>query len=317
MHSHRLLPVLLLVSLSLCATTTNGLDPIKVDCLSERNYTRGGAFDANLHALLSSLPAAAAASSGFAKNSTGALRNQAFGLAQCRADIAVANVSACRVCLDAALRNVTGSCSSRKAALIIYDDCLLRYSNTNFFGAADTSWWKYICNGHNAQPVVFMQGFTEVMNNLTWMAAYGTPRMFAAGARELTPSVRLYGMAQCTRDLAGDDCMACLSDVANTATVTENCRRKEGGRFYHRSCSVRYEIYPFYHDAQAVEKAMSPAMVRPGDRPTVNGSDPGSTGQSTSPFPSLTSCFYLFSFLREIVSRTPPYNYKSTNSTDI
>jgi hypothetical protein len=297
MLSRRLLPVLLLLSLSLCATTTNGVDPIKVDCPSERNYTRGDPFDANLHALLSSLPAAAAASSGFAKNSTGALPDQAFGFAQCRADIAVTNASACRACLDAAVRNVTGRCSSRKTALIIYDDCVLRYSDTSFFGTADTSWWRYICNNKNAQPVLFMQGLHELMNNLTGMAAHGTPRMFAAGARELTPYVRLYGMAQCTRDLAGDDCMACLSDAANN--ITKDCNGKEGGRFYHRSCSVRYEIYSFF-DAQDVEAAMSPAMVRPGGAgPTVNGSGiigRGSTGQSTSPFTSLTLCFYLFPF---------------------
>ena len=155
---NRVLPVLLL-SLFLCATTTNAdVDPIKVDCPSERNYTRGGAFDANLRALLSSLPAAAAASSGFTKNSTGALPDQAFGLAQCRADIAVANASACRACLDAALRNVTGWCPGRKTVLVIYDDCVVRYSDTSFFGTADASWWRYICNSNNAQPVLFMQG---------------------------------------------------------------------------------------------------------------------------------------------------------------
>jgi hypothetical protein len=320
MHSLAAVLLLNLLNLSLSATTTNDDGPIKVDCPSETNYTSGGAFDANLHALLSSLPAAAAASSGFAKNSTGALPDQAFGFAQCRADIAVSNASTCRACLDSALGNVKGMCSSGKTALILYEDCVLRYSDTSFFGAADTSWWRHACSSENARPVLFMQGLHELLNNLTSMAAYGTPRMFAAGALELTPYVRLYGMARCTRDLAGDDCMACLSDA--TDSITKACNRRDGARIYYRSCSVRYEIYSFC-DAQAVEAAMWPPrkMVRPGDGPSVNGSNhtgpgstnqststvngsdhtgPGSTGQSTSPFPT-----------------TPPYSYKATNSTDI
>jgi hypothetical protein len=241
MHSLAVL-LLNLLNLSLSATTTNDDGPIKVDCPSETNYTSGGAFDANLHALLSSLPAAAAASSGFAKNSTGALPDQAFGFAQCRADIAVSNASTCRACLDSALGNVKGMCSSGKTALILYEDCVLRYSDTSFFGAADTSWWRHACSSENAQPVLFMQGLHELLNNLTSMAAYGTPRMFAAGALELTPYVRLYGMARCTRDLAGDDCMACLSDA--TDSITKACNRRDGARIYYRSCSVRYEVMP-------------------------------------------------------------------------
>ncbi|TVT97330.1 hypothetical protein EJB05_36172, partial [Eragrostis curvula] len=49
---------------------------------------------------------------------------------------------------------------------------------------------------------------------------------------------------------------------------------------YHRSCSLRYEVYPFF-DAKAVEVAMSPTPT-PGARP-VNGGDlpnPGSTGST-------------------------------------
>jgi hypothetical protein len=57
------------------------------ECRSDTNYTRGSAFQANLDALLASLPAAAAASSGFARNVTGVAPDQVFGLVQCRADI--------------------------------------------------------------------------------------------------------------------------------------------------------------------------------------------------------------------------------------
>ncbi|TVT97329.1 hypothetical protein EJB05_36173, partial [Eragrostis curvula] len=200
---HSLISILVVfLSLSLVATTTNGDDPIKVDCPSDTNCTRGGAFDANLAALLSPLPAAAAASSGFAKNSTGATPDQAFGLAQCHADL---NSSDCRACLDTALGNITGRCPGQRTALIIYDSCLLRSSDTSFFGAADTSWYRYICNPKTAQPLLFMSRLAAMLSNLTGTAARGSPCMFAAGAAEVTPYVRLYGMAQCTRDLGTDD----------------------------------------------------------------------------------------------------------------
>ncbi|TVU20005.1 hypothetical protein EJB05_36191, partial [Eragrostis curvula] len=286
---HSLISILVVfLSLSLIATTTNADDPIKVDCPSNTNYTRGGAFDANLAALLPSLPVAAADSSGFAKNSTGATPDQAFGLAQCRADL---NASACRTCLDVAFRNITGRCPGQRTALIIYDTCLLRYSDTNFFGAADTSWWKRICNTQTAQPLLFMSRLAAMLSNLTGTAAHGSPRMFAAGAAEVTPYVRLYGMAQCTRDLAADDCTACLSDAVKS--VTKNCDGKQGARMYHRSCSLRYEVYPFF-DAKAVEVAMSPVPApAPGARP-VNGGDlpnPGSTDANAASGSTHTGTF--------------------------
>ncbi|KAL6609732.1 hypothetical protein ACP70R_039701 [Stipagrostis hirtigluma subsp. patula] len=269
-----LLPILLFCS-SLLVATTNADDPVVNDCPSNTNYTRGSAFQANLDALLSSLPAAAAASSGFAKNITGAAPgDQAYGLAQCRADV---NASDCRACLDGSVRDMARMCPGRKNAMVIYDRCLLRHSSASFFGAADTSVLLYLTNTQNTTGPVDFEG---AVMNFIGKAAYASPRMFAAGNISLTPFVESYSLAQCTRDLAHDECNSCL--VSAVASIPKCCGGKQGGQVIYRSCSIRFEAYPFYN-VQSAEAAMSPTSA-PGGGP-VNGTDPtvlGSTGTDHS-----------------------------------
>jgi len=285
-----LLPILLLCA-SLLAATTNADNPLFTDCPTNTNYTRGSAFQANLDALLSSLPAAAAASSGFAENVTGsAPGSQAFGLAQCRADL---NASNCRACLDGAARGMAARCPGQKSAMLIYDGCLLRHSNASFFGAADTSVWVSMLNTQNAtQPEEFRSRLGALMRNLTARAAYASPRMFAAGEAGLTPFVNIFGMAQCTRDLAADDCNSCLASAV--ASIPRCCDGKQGGRVIYRTCSIRFEVYPFYN-ALAAEAAMSPAPAPAPGGGSVNGSDqsgPGSNGSDRT-VRKLFSCQFL------------------------
>ncbi|KAL6609733.1 hypothetical protein ACP70R_039702 [Stipagrostis hirtigluma subsp. patula] len=267
-----LLPILLLCS-SLLVATTDADGVHFIDCPSNTNYTRGSAFQANLDALLSSLPAAAAAaSSGFAKNVTGAAPgDQAYGLAQCRADV---NASDCRACLEGLARDMAGVCPGQKNAMLIYEPCLLRHSNASFFGAADTSLTFALCNPWNAtQPAEFTSRLGALMGDLRAKAA-ASPRMFAAGNVTLTSFVTIYGMAECTRDLAADQCNICLDSAV--ASIPQFCDGKQGGRVVYRSCSVRFEVYRFYN-VQAAEAAMSPGGGQ------INGTDPtvpGSTGSN-------------------------------------
>ena len=166
--------------------------------------------------------------------------------------------------------------------MLIYDGCLLRHSNASFFGAADTSVSVWMWNTQNGtQPAEeFRSRLGALMRNLTARAAYASPRMFAAGETGLTPFVNIYGMAQCTRDLAAADCNSCLA--AAVASIPSCCDGKQGGRVLYRTCSIRFEVYPFY-DALAAEAAMSPSPAPAPGGGSVNGSDqsgPGSNGES-------------------------------------
>uniref|UniRef100_A0A0D9WI41 Uncharacterized protein n=1 Tax=Leersia perrieri TaxID=77586 RepID=A0A0D9WI41_9ORYZ len=261
--------VLLLCSsglLLVIATVANAADPVYTGCPSDRNYSRGGAFDANLRALLASLPAAASSSGGFAVNATGAATatDRAYGLAQCRADVVFGGRGGddCRACLDGSVRDVSAApCAGQKSAVLIYDNCLLRFSNESFTGASDDRVVKEYWNPENAtQPEEFRSLVGKLMDNLTDTAAHTSPRLFAAGVAELPPFIKIYGMAQCTRDLAAGDCYRCL--VGAVADIPKCCDGKQGGQVITRSCSIRFEVYPFF-DAQAAKAAMSPAPAQP------------------------------------------------------
>ncbi|KAL6609738.1 hypothetical protein ACP70R_039707 [Stipagrostis hirtigluma subsp. patula] len=260
----RSLLLLLCSSLLTMATCVNG--QFYADCPDDINYVRGSAFEGNLDALLSSLPAAAAASSGFAKNTTGAAPDQVYGLAQCRADVDAVD---CRACLDSSVQKMAGKCAGKKRAILLYDACLLRHADESFFGAVDTSLW-FVVNypQTSAQPELLRSRLRALMSSLTAKAAYESPRMFAAGAVELTRVVNIYGMVQCTRDLAGDDCSRCLATAV--AYIPQCCDGKEAGQVVYRSCSIRFDVTPFYN-VQAVEVAMSPVPAQGGG--PINGRD--------------------------------------------
>jgi hypothetical protein len=268
----RLLHILLLLLLT---ATANADNP---DCPSNTNYTRGSAFEANLDALLSFLPDAAAKSSGFAENVTGAAPDKAYGLSQCRADV---DAQSCFACLDGSAQDIVSKCPGQRSAMVFDDECLLRHSNASFFGTVDTSLVKYWWNTRNAtEPARFTATLDALMGNVTARAAYASQQMFAASMVPFTPFVNIYGMAQCTRDLAPDGCNRCLATAVEAIPIC--CDGKRGGQVIYRSCSIRFEVYSFYN-ATAVEAAMSPAPS-PGGAP-INGSDhfvPGNTGQSRS-----------------------------------
>jgi hypothetical protein len=268
---HSLLPILLCSFL--LASVANADNPFYTGCPNNTNYTRGSAFQANLNALLASLPSAAAASAGFATNTTGTAPDQAYGLAQCRADV---NASDCGACLDGSTRDMARVCPGQKSAMLIYDACQLRHSNASFFGAVDASVVVWQPNAQNAtQQEQFTTRLGALMGSVTEKAAYASPRRFAVGSAAVTPFVNVYGMAQCTRDLAGDDCNRCL--VGAVSFIPTCCDGRQGARIVYPSCSIRFEVYPFY-DAQAADAAMSPAPA-PGAG-SVNGSDQSGLGES-------------------------------------
>nr|CAB3464859.1 unnamed protein product [Digitaria exilis] len=271
MLMHGLLPLGLICysSLVLLAATANAEDMLRYyitsDCPDDMNYTRGGAFHANLDALLSSLPAAAASSTGFAVNVTGAAPDQAFSLAQCRGDVSAPD---CRACLAASGQQMaTTKCPGQKSAVLIYEGCLLRYSNASFFGVADTRSESYVCSSWAARAADFSSLLGALMSDLA-EKAYGSPRMFAVGAVNHTAYEKVYGMARCTRDLDRDDCHSCLAKAVRM--IPDTCPGKSGGRIFYWSCSIRYEVGPFYN-IQAAEAAMSPA---PAPAPAPGSSGP-------------------------------------------
>ncbi|GLT71052.1 hypothetical protein SLA2020_430950 [Shorea laevis] len=93
-----------------------------------------------------------------------------------------------------------------------------------------------------SDPITFNQKTRELLSRLAKDAS-GTPKMYAVGEVELGKSRKVYGLAQCTRDLSKSECSKCLDGIVGE--LPRCCDGKEGGRVVGGSCNFRYEIYPF------------------------------------------------------------------------
>ncbi|XP_044974545.1 cysteine-rich receptor-like protein kinase 10 [Hordeum vulgare subsp. vulgare] len=90
----------------------------------------------------------------------------------------------------------------------------------------------------------------ELLVRTAAMAATTTPKLYATGVMDMervTTYPNVYSQAQCTPDLSGDDCSACLLRLLGMVNSTMSLRM--GGRMGVTRCYFRYEASHFY-DAQ-------------------------------------------------------------------
>ena len=199
-------------------------------------------YQSNLNTVLSSLSSSAEASREFHNASSGGV----YGLFLCRGDV---NATACRDCVTFATRNVVKRCPVEKQAMLWYDECQLRYSNRSFFGTVDELPRISLLNTANVtQPDQdrFSRLLNATMKEAAAEAARGGPgeKKFATKEADFNGFQKLYNLAQCTADLAAEDCGRCLADAIGRLPIC--CAGKLGGRVLFPSCNVRYEFYPFY-----------------------------------------------------------------------
>ncbi|XP_020095531.1 cysteine-rich receptor-like protein kinase 25 isoform X1 [Ananas comosus] len=273
--SSTLFPSLLLISL-LCFLLLwhGGADlPLYQICGDTGNYTAKSTYQSNLHQLLASLPSLASVSDGFSNiASTGKSLDQVFGLALCRGDV---NATNCRTCLDVAPSDILQLCPYDKAAVIWYDDCLLRYSNQNFTSAFNNSEQVVILNTQSiaggrfpgyTQNTTIYDFFKQVVNTLLSHVAdsaasnSNSGKLFATGESTITNAfLTIYGLVQCAPDMSGPECRQCLQGL-----ISEMLRRfdgRQGGRILGVWCNLRYEVYPFYNGNSTIRLS----SVAPGD----------------------------------------------------
>ncbi|XP_020092549.1 cysteine-rich repeat secretory protein 38-like [Ananas comosus] len=235
--------VLLLILLHI-PTSKSEASSLFVNCSTAANFTANSTFQSNLNHLLSTLPVAASPS-GFYNTTVGQNGvDQVYGLALCRGDI---SASDCNACLTTAAQHAVGECPRGTSNTLWYDTCMLRYSNSSFFGVVD---WAQIFawNLHNVtDPNLFDDQLYQLMRNLSTEAAYrsGRPPMFAVGQVQVINSTNIYGLAQCTRDLSQNDCYGCLSNCIKS--IPNCCATRIGGRIFGETCMIRFESAPFYN----------------------------------------------------------------------
>ncbi|CAL9001608.1 unnamed protein product [Prunus brigantina] len=229
-------------------------------CFYEKGNYTSSTYRTNLNTLLSSLssPSNNGNGYGFYNSSFGENADQVHAIALCRGDV---RTDTCRGCLSNSTQKLTQVCPNQKEAIGFYDECMLRYANRSIYGAMETApvfplWWN-INNLSSSDVDGFFQEMRKLLKDLIGQAAVnGSLRKFAVGKTTAPNLQPIYGLAQCTPDLAEQACNECLdSAMGNIPTY---CERKQGCRVSNPSCTVRYEVNRFYDPTTVVPVPSSP-----------------------------------------------------------
>lgn len=195
-------------------------------------------FTSDLTSLLDSLSSKAFDNSFYNESSKGQ-----YGLFLCRGDVSSTN---CQNCVRNAIKEIRSRCSSNKTAVIWYDECMIRYSNSSFFGVAQTFPKLFMWNldnttsGPDKPDVDALTLMYSLISN-----AVKSDMLFKADELPAdNESQRRYGLVQCTRDLNSSACSNCLGRLMED--IKTCCEGKKGWRILAASCNLRYEYYLFY-----------------------------------------------------------------------
>ena len=184
-------------------------------CLDQSNQTTSANYQSNLTVLLNSLSSKASQNYSFYNDSSNI---GIYGLFLCRGD--VSNIT-CQSCVSYATRDITTRCPSNNSAIIWYDECMLRYSNVNFFGQVQTSPGLLMWNVRNTtSPDQPNFSAIALMNFLTGKAVNDDMLFHDGNLPASNGSNQTYGLVQCTRDINISGCTGCLSQLIRDA---ESC----------------------------------------------------------------------------------------------
>ncbi|KAM0930822.1 hypothetical protein ACQ4PT_000725 [Festuca glaucescens] len=94
-----------------------------------------------------------------------------------------------------------------------YDYCFVRYDNMDFAGQADTDAGVILVNlqVEDSDPKAFEQAVGKVMGKAAAQASASGSAGLGRAKDQYTSFVNIYGLAQCTRDLAPLACAQCVS----------------------------------------------------------------------------------------------------------
>lgn len=177
---------------------------------------------------------------GYGQALVGHYPDQTYGLGLCRGDVSPWD---CLGCMTQASTEAQKLCPQNKGAIIWYDYCMLKYLDQDFLGQIDNKAAVLLSNVNNVtDPTLFNQKKNELLDRLSeWSSA--SPKRYASGEIDVSGDTRIYGLAQCTRDLSSYDCKKCID--SEISQLTNCCEGKQGAQVLGGSCTLRYEMYPF------------------------------------------------------------------------
>lgn len=222
------------------------------DCSGPDNDSDSANYIDNLTSLLGSLSSKASTNSFY--NDT---FNQIYSLYLCRGDV---DATTCQNCVKTASQEIQKRCQSNKTAIIWYDECIIRYSNLNFFGIGQTTPMVLMWNAQNTSsreepPWEAVGMISELLANAPY-----AENMFNTSEKKLDSGYR-YGLVQCSRDMGRDECRNCLTQLREN--ISQCCNGRRGWQIMCPSCYLRYEDHQFYNHKTLAPSPPPPPSLLP------------------------------------------------------
>ncbi|WVZ66165.1 hypothetical protein U9M48_015430 [Paspalum notatum var. saurae] len=256
---------LFFLAFTLAAPQLAAGDPLAPLCGSSGNYTTNSTYQNNIQRLASTLPKKTSSSPTlFASGTIGALPDIVYALAFCRGD---ANASACSGCVAAGFQDAQQLCAYNKDAAVFYDLCFLRYSNQDFVSSPVSDGrgnFIILSNTQNVSaPFKVFDAAVAVLLNATadYAASPNSSRRFGTGVQGFqsfdAENPKIYGLAQCSPNMAPADCRSCLSGIIQSG--------------------IKYEQYSFFTGGPLLQLP-EPGAPAPSPTPAVNATPPTAGG---------------------------------------
>ncbi|KAF1896531.1 hypothetical protein Lal_00034229 [Lupinus albus] len=236
-------------------------------CSYSGSYTTNNdPYETNLKELFSYL-INEAPTNGFTMASKGEGENRTRGLALCRGDLSPTD---CKNCVVNASNDILTFCPYNKGAMIMQENCTLRYSNQDFFGETLNNvmfCMKSSKNMNISEPNI--QRVQDFFSKVTEEAVLN-PRMYASGKSEIDDFHTAYGLAQCSRDLSRLACKKCLTQSVAFLAHPDCGKGQVGVKVYSEICRVRYELKPFVNDKPIPLPPTSSDAISPQPQPVAS-----------------------------------------------
>ncbi|KAF3451655.1 hypothetical protein FNV43_RR07751 [Rhamnella rubrinervis] len=217
-------------------------------CTNTSTFIPNSPYHSNLETVFSSLSTDANRETDFhfssCKAGDNGTSNIVYGIYLCRGDL---SSDICRDCVSFSTKDAGKRCPLEQEAVLWYEECMLRYSNRSLASTVAERPRFALLNTANItdeEKFKSKQKIEETMNGFASEAARGATK-FLTQETNFSEFQTIYSMAQCTDDLSSQDCTTCLLDAI--VDLTSCCDGKTGGRVLFPSCTVRYELYPFYN----------------------------------------------------------------------
>ncbi|XP_052730293.1 cysteine-rich receptor-like protein kinase 25 isoform X2 [Vigna angularis] len=231
---------------------------------STNKFTPNSTFQSHLTTLFSSLTSEASNNVQFFNNTITGIDSSytVYGLFMCRGDIPS---DMCNHCVGNGTQRLSADCALSKAAVVYYDECIVRYSNRSFFSNLTMQAGYALWNPTNmTNQESFKILLYDTMNKTADEAAHFPTGSKKFATRETSIDIfqKLYCLAQCTQDLSPGDCRSCLDSLINL-DLPDCCAGSQGGRVYYPNCIIRFEIYPFFRSLSTAPTPSPAGLVPP------------------------------------------------------